>query len=78
MRQLALTRMLHWPARSPRSGCSPVPRQVEVAGPLGDVEVGQDAADARHEVRRQPPRAVPFEECPQALVRESHRGDCIA
>ena len=30
----------------------PVPRQVEVAGSLGALEVGQDTADARHEVRR--------------------------
>ena len=56
----------------------PVPRQVEVAGLLGDLEIGQDTADAWHEVRRQPPRAVPLEERPQALVREFHRVDCIA
>ena len=56
----------------------PIPRQVEVARPLRDVDVGQDAADTGHEVRRQPPRAVPLEECPQALVGESHRSDCIA
>ena len=56
----------------------PVPRQVKVAGPLGDLEVGQDATDARHEVRWQPLCAVSLEERSQALVRESRRGDCIA
>ena len=40
----------------------PIPRQVKIAGPVGDLEVGQDAADTRHEVRRQPPRAIPLEE----------------
>jgi len=56
----------------------PIPRQIEIAGPLGDLEIGQDTADTRQEVRRQTLRAVPLEECPQALARESHRSDCIA
>ena len=32
----------------------PVPRQVEVAGPLGGIEVGEYAAQALREILRQP------------------------
>ena len=56
----------------------PVSRQVEVGRPLRNVEIGEYATDARHEILGQSTRHISFLECLQSLVRESHYGHCSA